>query len=53
MLSVSENIRWNIDNNVEDMGKLFDGEMDGDCEFTQEKESKDSKLAPMHNSYSS
>ena len=33
MLSFSENTQYNIDENVDDRGKLFDGEMDGDSEF--------------------
>ena len=33
MQSFSENTQYNIDENVDDRGKLFDGEMDGDSEF--------------------
>jgi len=33
LLSFSENTQYNIDENVDDRGKLFDGEMDGDSEF--------------------
>jgi len=37
LLSVSENTQYNIYNNVEDRGKLYDGEMDGDSEFNDLK----------------
>ena len=37
MLSVSEKTQYNIDDDVEDWDKLFDGEMDGDSEFNDLK----------------